>query len=78
KDVIDIVQAAIGVEGIGEFDDLLDLGVDSLMSVGISKDLSEASGCELPQELVFTHPTATLISEFISSAVQSCQAPTRA
>ncbi|CAM9561152.1 unnamed protein product [Ectocarpus sp. 13 AM-2016] len=48
------------------------------MSVGISKDLSEASGCELPQELVFTHPTATLISEFISSAVQSGQPPTRA
>ncbi|CAM9741072.1 unnamed protein product, partial [Ectocarpus fasciculatus] len=78
KDVIDIVQAATGVEGIEESDDLLDLGVDSLMSVGISKDLSEASGCELPQELVFTHPTPTLIAEFISSAVQSRQVNARA
>lgn len=28
---------ATGAEGIGESDDLLDLGVDSLLSVGISK-----------------------------------------
>ncbi|CAM9321295.1 unnamed protein product, partial [Ectocarpus sp. 13 AM-2016] len=77
QDVIDIVKAATGVEGIGESDDLLDLGVDSLVSVGISKSLSEASGCDLPQELVFTHPTAALIAEFISSAVQKSQANPR-
>ncbi|CAM9690750.1 unnamed protein product, partial [Ectocarpus sp. 13 AM-2016] len=69
---------ATGVEGIEESDDLLELGVDSLLAVGISKDLSEACGCELPQELVFTHPTATLIAEFISSAVLNRHATPRA
>ncbi|CAN0057304.1 unnamed protein product [Ectocarpus sp. 6 AP-2014] len=77
QDVIDIVEAATGVEGIGESDDLLDLGIDSLVSVGISKNLSEASGCDLPQELVFTHPTAALIAEFISSTVKKSQATLR-
>ncbi|CAB1103955.1 unnamed protein product [Ectocarpus sp. CCAP 1310/34] len=75
--VDDITGVATGVEGIGESDDLLDLGVDSLVSVGISKNLCEASGCDLPQELVFTHPTAALIAEFISSAVENSQANPR-
>ncbi|CAM9346479.1 unnamed protein product [Ectocarpus sp. 12 AP-2014] len=65
---------ATGVEGIGESDGLLNLGVDSLTS----QDLSEASGCELPQELVLTHPTPARIAEFISSAVKNCQANPRA
>lgn len=58
---------ATGMEGTSTTDDLLDLGVDSAMAVGISADLSEACGRDLPSELVFTHPTPSLIAEFIAS-----------
>lgn len=49
--------------------DLLDLGIDSAMAVGISVDLSEACGVDLPPEVVLTNPTAVLIAEFVSSTL---------
>jgi len=37
------------------------------------QDLSEACGFELPPELVFTHPTASMIAEYIRSQAGSGQ-----
>lgn len=55
------------MQHVGHFDDLLDLGVDSSSAVGISSDLSEACGHDLPAELVFGHPTATNIADYVAS-----------
>eukprot|EP00903_Cladosiphon_okamuranus_P019463 g17897.t1 len=65
EDVVRIVETATGLEDLGASDDLLDLGVDSLMSVAISADLSEASGFQVPEEIVFRYPTASLITGFV-------------
>lgn len=61
---------ATGMQHVGHFDDLLDLGVDSSTAVGISSDLSEACGHDLPAELVFGHPTATNIADYVAALGQ--------
>ncbi|CAB1113754.1 unnamed protein product [Ectocarpus sp. CCAP 1310/34] len=67
EEVLGIIEAVTGMEGLRLSDDLLNLGVDSLSAVGISSKLSEASGLEIPPELVFTHPNAGLIAEYVRS-----------
>lgn len=62
---------ATGMQHVGHFDDLLDLGVDSSTAVGISSDLSEACGHDLPAELVFGHPTATTIADYVAALGQA-------
>ncbi|CAM9909897.1 unnamed protein product, partial [Scytosiphon promiscuus] len=69
-------RKATGIEDLDASDDLLDLGVDSLMSVKISSDLSEAFGLDLPPELVLANSTATLIAEYISKRQRDPCGPT--
>lgn len=59
------------MEGVGHTDDLLDLGVDSSTAVGISSDLSEACGHDLPAELVFGHTTVKEIAEYVATLGQA-------
>lgn len=54
-------------------DDLLDLGIDSAMAVGISVDLSEACGLDLPPDVLLTNPTAVLVADFVSSTLAQKQ-----
>ncbi|CAN0071852.1 unnamed protein product, partial [Ectocarpus sp. 12 AP-2014] len=67
EQVLGIIEAVTGMEDLRLSDDLLNLGVDSLSAVGISSKLSEASGLEIPPELAFTHPNASLIAEYVRS-----------
>lgn len=62
---------ATGMEGVGHTDDLLDLGVDSSTAVGISSDLSEACGHDLPAELVFGHTTVLDITDYVAALGQA-------
>lgn len=64
-------QQATGMEGVGHTDDLLDLGVDSSTAVGISSDLSEACGHDLPAELVFGHTTVKDIADYLATLGQA-------
>ncbi|MHB1330145.1 MAG: beta-ketoacyl reductase, partial [Gemmatimonadales bacterium] len=57
----------VGVETLDRDRGLFDLGLDSLMAVGLRNRLEAAGAGSLPATLVFNYPTATAIAGLLSS-----------
>ncbi|MFD7092900.1 amino acid adenylation domain-containing protein [Streptomyces sp. NPDC059896] len=62
------VSAVVGLadaDGVGEEQQLKELGIDSLMAVELRKRLSDATGLTLPSDLAFAYPTAGDLAGFL-------------
>jgi acyl carrier protein len=66
--VLDAVAQVLHL-GSGEMvrkrDRLMEIGLDSLMAVDLSRRLSAQTGMEMPSTLIFDYPTAEAIAGFI-------------
>ncbi|GHE78645.1 hypothetical protein GCM10014715_37370 [Streptomyces spiralis] len=62
--VHDITAGALGLSAVGRHDNLLELGVDSLVATRIVAALRTRYGVEIPLILLFEHPE---IAEFAES-----------
>lgn len=60
-------QMGVGLEEITGSNDLLSLGMDSLMTLVILGILREQTGLDLPSDLFLQHPSIDAIQEFLKS-----------
>lgn len=67
RKVAGMLGELLGIEEIGIHDNFFELGGDSLLAVQLASRLGAAFGIELPTVLLFSNPTARMLTRLISA-----------
>ncbi len=67
----DIFSRVLQCPSIGAEDDFFDLGGDSIMAVGLTVEIEEATGVRLPTTALFDAPTVSTLAELLDQEEQA-------